>query len=48
MMGLPLPIAGALSVRLDGDGNASTIAPGDLSAEADAARGSTTRLLLES
>lgn len=36
MLGRPLPEAGALSARLDADGNASTRQPGDLEAEADA------------
>ena len=47
MMGQPLPARGTVSVRLDGDGNASTHDAGDLSAQAQVEGGSTTRLVLE-
>ncbi len=46
MMGLPFPAIGTLSVRLDSDGNASTVAASDATAEAEAAGGSTTQLVL--
>ncbi|MCH9650195.1 MAG: hypothetical protein K0U98_18300 [Deltaproteobacteria bacterium] len=47
MMGLPLPEAGILTVRLDGDGNASTTEPSDLSASGNAHGDGTTVLLLQ-
>ena len=46
MLGRPLPASGIVGARLDGDGNASTRQDGDLEAEAPAAEGSVTELVL--
>lgn len=48
MMGQPLPLAGNLSVSLDGDGNASTKEPGDLAAAVEARSGTPIHVTLES
>ena len=48
MMGQPLPLKGSLSVHLDGDGNASTKEPGDLTAAVEAFSGTPLTLRLES
>ena len=47
MLGRPLPEAGTLSARLDGDGSASTNDPGDLSAQVQVRDGDTVTLQLE-
>lgn len=47
MMGQPLPEAGALSIHLDGDGNASTLDPGDLTAAVKAFSGTPVTVILE-
>lgn len=46
MLGRPLPASGIVGARLDGDGNVSTRQDGDLEAEAPAAEGSVTELVL--
>jgi hypothetical protein len=46
MMGAELPASGILVARLDGDGDVSTTGPGDLQAQAQAAMGTTTSLVL--
>ena len=47
MMGQPLPETGALSIHLDGDGNASTLDPGDLTAAVKAFSGTPVTVILE-
>lgn len=47
MMGALLPESGTLSVRLDGDGSASTREPGDLEARAGVRKGEATQLILK-
>lgn len=47
MMGQPLPERGSLSIHLDGDGNASTREPGDLTATVDAFAGTPVTVILE-
>ena len=47
MLGKPLPAQGTISVRLDGDGDASSEKPGDLTAVRPAVAGSTTAIVLE-
>ena len=47
MMGQPLPEKGSLSVHLDGDGNASTKEPGDLTAAVQAFSGTPVTVILE-
>jgi hypothetical protein len=46
MLGRPLPESGRLVVRVDADGNASTQAAEDLSAEVKARAGQPVRLVL--
>lgn len=48
MMGQPLPASGNLSIHLDGDGNASTKEPGDLTAAVQAFSGTPVTVILES
>ncbi len=48
MMGQPLPEKGSLSIHLDGDGNASTKEPGDLTAAVQVFSGTPITVLLES
>lgn len=47
MMGQPLPETGALSIHLDGDGNASTLDPGDLTAAVKVFSGTPVTVILE-
>ncbi|MEO8196156.1 MAG: hypothetical protein ABI689_05495 [Thermoanaerobaculia bacterium] len=47
MVGQPLPATGALSIHLDGDGNASTLDPGDLTAAVKAFSGTPVTVILE-
>lgn len=47
MMGQPLPEKGALSIHLDGDGNASTLDPEDLTAAVKAFSGTPVTVILE-
>ena len=47
MMGQPLPEKGSLTIHLDGDGNASTKEPGDLTAAVQAFSGTPVTIILE-